>query len=193
MLPLRSITSAGYSASSPSRWTGRLQGATRLAESFGEVGKVGVEGTGSYGAGLARFLARHGIAVIEVDRPNRAERGEVASPIPSTPQKPPGLRLTDGRRACRSRETAASRRSGCSLSPSALPAKPEVKALIQMRHLAFQHQRNCGADSRDSATDRVVKESSFRLLVRAIRYVATKASLSSLAHRIGPWRMSSPT
>ena len=43
-------------------------------ESFGAVGKVGVEGTGSYGAGLARFLRRAEVDVIEVDRPNRAER-----------------------------------------------------------------------------------------------------------------------
>jgi transposase len=36
---------------------------------FGPVARVGVEGTGSYGAGLARFLRRAGVAVIEVDRP----------------------------------------------------------------------------------------------------------------------------
>jgi transposase len=41
---------------------------------FGAVGKVGVEGTGAYGAGLARFLARAGVEVIEVDRPNRQDR-----------------------------------------------------------------------------------------------------------------------
>ncbi len=29
-------------------------------EAFGDVAKVGVEGTGSYGAGIARFLARAG-------------------------------------------------------------------------------------------------------------------------------------
>jgi transposase len=43
-------------------------------EGFGPLSKVGVEGTGSYGAGLARYLRRADIAVIEVDRPNRAER-----------------------------------------------------------------------------------------------------------------------
>jgi transposase len=43
-------------------------------ESFGEVAKVGVEGTGSYGAGLSKFLRLADIDVIEVDRPNRAER-----------------------------------------------------------------------------------------------------------------------
>jgi transposase len=42
--------------------------------SFGEVVLVGVEGTGSYGAGLTRFLHAAGVAVVEVDRPNRQRR-----------------------------------------------------------------------------------------------------------------------
>ena len=42
--------------------------------SFGAVERVGVEGTGTYGAGLARHLATSGITVIEIDRPNRQER-----------------------------------------------------------------------------------------------------------------------
>ena len=42
--------------------------------SFGVVDRVGFEGTGAYGAGLARHLARHGLVVIEADRPNRQER-----------------------------------------------------------------------------------------------------------------------
>jgi len=41
---------------------------------FGEIGLVGVEGTGSYGAGLARHLHREGLVVVEVDRPNLQER-----------------------------------------------------------------------------------------------------------------------
>jgi transposase len=43
-------------------------------ESFGPVAKVGVEGTGTYGAGLSRFLAAAGIAVNEVNRPDRSNR-----------------------------------------------------------------------------------------------------------------------
>jgi transposase len=42
--------------------------------SFGEINLVGVEGTGSYGAGLARHLTARGIDVVEVDRPNRQAR-----------------------------------------------------------------------------------------------------------------------
>ena len=41
---------------------------------FGEVTKVGVEGTGSYGAGLARFLRREHVHVVEVNRPDRQAR-----------------------------------------------------------------------------------------------------------------------
>jgi transposase len=41
---------------------------------FGTVVLVGVEGTGSYGAGLARHLASAGIRVVEVDRSDRQER-----------------------------------------------------------------------------------------------------------------------
>ena len=33
-----------------------------------------IEGTGSYGAGLARFLSEHGEAVLEISRPPRTER-----------------------------------------------------------------------------------------------------------------------
>ena len=41
---------------------------------FGPLGRVGVEGTGAYGAGLARHLRSLGVEVIEVDRPNRQLR-----------------------------------------------------------------------------------------------------------------------
>jgi transposase len=41
---------------------------------FGELVRVGVEGTSSYGAGLARHLRTAGIVVVEVDRPDRRTR-----------------------------------------------------------------------------------------------------------------------
>ena len=42
--------------------------------SFGILAVAGVEGTGSYGAGLARYLAAAGVRVVEVDRPDRQDR-----------------------------------------------------------------------------------------------------------------------
>ena len=46
----------------------------RWSRSLGEVSAFGVEGTGSYGAGLARFLTGRGHSVVEVNRPDRSTR-----------------------------------------------------------------------------------------------------------------------
>src|SRR5665647_1599241 len=51
------------------RWVRELDPAARF----------GVEGTGSYGAGLHRYLRRHGLAVVEVNRPDRSTRHRRAS------------------------------------------------------------------------------------------------------------------
>ncbi|MCA1694989.1 MAG: transposase [Actinobacteria bacterium] len=42
--------------------------------SFGELARVGVEGTSSYGAGLVRYLRQAGVSALEVDRPDRRVR-----------------------------------------------------------------------------------------------------------------------
>ena len=55
-------TTAGYA-----RLLGWLGG-------FGTVCLVGIEGTGSYGAGLARYITAAGIRVVEVDRSDRQDR-----------------------------------------------------------------------------------------------------------------------
>ena len=44
------------------------------ALSLGAVRAFGIEGTGSYGAGLSCFLCEQGHAVLEVNRPNRQLR-----------------------------------------------------------------------------------------------------------------------
>ncbi len=44
------------------------------ADSFGKIIAFGIEGTGSYGAGLTSCLRRHGHKVVEVSRPDRRLR-----------------------------------------------------------------------------------------------------------------------
>ena len=79
----------------------------RWLRSFGHVVAVGVEGTGSWGAGLARFLAVEGVNVVEVNRPDRqlrrrhgktdmvdaiaAGRAVLAGTATSTPKSTTGL------------------------------------------------------------------------------------------------------
>lgn len=63
-------TSAGYGAA-----LGWLAG-------HGTVEKVGIEGTGSYGAGIAAAFSRAGVAVVEVNRPDRATRRRLGKSDP---------------------------------------------------------------------------------------------------------------
>jgi transposase len=46
----------------------------RWMQRHGSITRVGVEGTGSWGAGLTRSLTAAGVKVVEVDRPNRQQR-----------------------------------------------------------------------------------------------------------------------
>jgi transposase len=46
----------------------------RWMRPFGDVRQVGIEGPGSYGAGITRHLHEAGIDIFEVDRPDRADR-----------------------------------------------------------------------------------------------------------------------
>ena len=57
----------------PATSTGEKQLLTWL-RGFGDLAAVGVEGTGSYGAGLARHLTSQAVHVVEVSRPNRQTR-----------------------------------------------------------------------------------------------------------------------
>jgi transposase len=59
---LFSTTRAGYRA------------LMRWMRSYGDVRQVGVEGTGSYGAGVTRHLTEAGVEVFEVARPDRSDR-----------------------------------------------------------------------------------------------------------------------
>jgi len=54
--------------------TGGYRNLVRWFCGFGTISLIGVEGTGSYGAGLTRHLTGKGVRVVEVDRPNRQAR-----------------------------------------------------------------------------------------------------------------------
>ena len=54
--------------------TGGYRDMEQWSRKLGAVRAVGIEGTGSYGAGLARFMTGRGFTVIEVNRPYRTTR-----------------------------------------------------------------------------------------------------------------------
>ncbi len=70
-LPLTSRACVSPSAPPPATSYGYGQ-LERWSRKLGEVRAFGVEGIGSYGAGLARFLSGRGFTVVEVNRPDRS-------------------------------------------------------------------------------------------------------------------------
>jgi transposase len=106
-------------------------------QSFGPVGRVGVEGTGSYGAGLARWLRSAGVEVVEVDRPNRQARRRQGKSDP--------LDAVEAARAAQAGRAfgAAKTRDGNVEAIRALVVarrsgrSTKIKTLNQIRHLGF--------------------------------------------------------
>jgi transposase len=92
-------TAAGYA-----RLLGWLGG-------FGTVCLVGIEGTGSYGAGLARYVTTAGVRVVEVDRPDRQDRRRPGKSDPLMPSARPAPPSPAGPAARPKDGTAPSRRS----------------------------------------------------------------------------------
>lgn len=61
------------SAQFPAEQTG-YEALLAWMQTFGQPVRIGVEGSSSYGAGLAVFLRGHAVTVVEVDRPDRKMR-----------------------------------------------------------------------------------------------------------------------
>jgi transposase len=104
---------------------------------FGPVARVGVEGTGSYGAGLARFLRAAAVLVVEVDRPSRQARRRSGKSDP--------LDAIEAARAAlsgRARGAAKSRDGNVEAIRALVVARrsarsAKIQALNQIRHLSF--------------------------------------------------------
>ena len=78
---------------------------------FGTVALAGIEGTGSYGAGLARYITAAGIRGVEVDRAAGRTAAARANPTRWTRSARPGRRSPAGPAARRKDGTARWRRS----------------------------------------------------------------------------------
>ena len=103
----------------------------------GEVARVGVEGTGSYGAGLARSLAAAGVPVLEVPRPDRQRRRRRGK--------------SDAADAV-SAALAALREEDCSTPKSADGAAESIRALRVARAGALKARTQAGNQLRDLIT-----------------------------------------
>jgi transposase len=152
---------------------------------FGEISAVGVEGTGAYGVGLARFLHQVSVRVIEVDRPNRQVRRRQGKSDP--------LDAVEAARAALSgRATGLAKTADGPVEAirvllvakrSARAAR--TKALTQIRHLGF-----CAPDAlRDQLRDLPVAALAERVAALRPRQGdvvmhSTKVALQILGRRV---------
>src|SRR5436190_2529279 len=155
-------------------------------QTFGTVVRVGVEGTGAYGAGLARHLRGRGLVVIEVDRPNRQERRrkgksdeldaiEAARAVLSG--RASGIAKTADGDVEAIRALLVVRRSGRNV---------RIKYLNQIRHLGFTAPDALRERLRDVHRDRLARTAaSLRATARADSVVyATKLAIATLGRRV---------
>ena len=126
--------------------------------SFGELVRVGVEGTGSWGVGLTRFLTDHEIVVVEVDRPNRQTRRKQGKSDPTD--------AISAARAALSGEatvTPKSRNGPVEQMRVLLVARrsgreQRIQSLNQLRHLVFTAPEEIRARFKDRPKTGLISE-----------------------------------
>jgi len=137
---------------------------------WGQLLVVGIEGTGAYGAGLARHLAAQSVAMVEVDRPDRKTRRFAGKSDPLDAEAAARTALT-GRRTGTPKD-----RSG------------QVEALRNLRvarRSAIDHRADC---QRRIKTLIITAPESLRASLRALpnaKLIATCAGLRPDGSRIG--------
>jgi transposase len=104
---------------------------------FGTIERVGIEGTGAYGAGVARHLSSSGVMVIEVDRPERQKRRKQG--------KSDRIDAVEAARGALSGRCEGQAKSGVAHAEALralLVAKrsarsTRIRTIVQLRHLMF--------------------------------------------------------
>jgi transposase len=94
------------------------------ASRHGRLIRAGVEGTGTYGAGLTRHLTRAGITVVKVDRPNRQRRRRRGKSDPIDAEAAARAVLADEATTTPRPAAGSWRPSGCCAWPAPAPSRP---------------------------------------------------------------------
>jgi transposase len=153
---------------------------------FGPVARVGVEGTGAYGAGLARHLRSRGVEVIEVDRPNRqlrrrAGKSDTIDAIEAARAalsgRASGIAKTADGDVEAIRAVLVARRSGRNV---------RIKYLNQIRHLGFTAPDDLRERLRGVHRDRLARTAAALRPNRQADIVtyATKLAITTLGRRV---------
>jgi transposase len=180
-----------------------LRGYARLerwACGLGQVERFGIEGTGSYAAGLARWLTGRGWQVVEINRPNRhkrrrrgksdpvdaeaAARAALAGDDTTTPKAATGA--VEMLRALRvARRSAVKARSQAANQLDSLIVTAPDQLRVQLRRLAAARLVEVAAALRPGELDSPV--AAFKLALRELarRHQALSSEIDRLDAHIG--------
>jgi hypothetical protein len=155
-------------------------------QSQGRLVKVGVEGTSSYGVGLARHLRGAGVEVVEVDRPNRQSRRR-------TGKSDPADAIEAARAALSGRAQGAGKTKDGNVEAirALVVAKrsardTKVKTLNQIRNLVYTGPDDLREQLKDVSRQRLAAEAA-ALRPRAGKDqvgISTRAALATLGRRV---------
>jgi transposase len=104
---------------------------------FGPVVRIGVEGTGSWGVGLARFLAGHDVEVVEVDRPNRQTRRKQGKSDPTDAISAARAALSGEASVIPKTRDGAVEQIRVLLVARRSAREQRIQSLTQLRHVVF--------------------------------------------------------
>lgn len=153
---------------------------------FGTIERVGIEGTGSYGAGLARHFIASDVVVIEVDRPNRQK-----SRRHGKSDQLDAVEAARGALSGRCHGQAKSSSGHAEALRALLVAKrsarsTRIRTIVQLRHLMFT--------APDELRERLARLSAAHLVIEAaklrprpggdVALQGTKAAAMLLARRV---------
>ncbi len=151
---------------------------------FGTVDLVGIEGTGSYGAGLARHMTAAGIRVVEVDRADRQDRRRQGKSDPWMRSAQPGP-LNPGEPAAPRRDETARWRAIRALMVAKRSATGErTRTINQARALLLTGPDELRARlARHSAAGLVTEIAALRPRPGDLVSYATRIALRELGRR----------
>jgi transposase len=156
----------------------------RWLRHFGTVELVGVEGTGSYGAGLTRHLHSQGVAVVEVDRPNRERRRRRGKSDPEDAVAAArAAQGGDAKGEAKTRDGNVEAMRVLRIARSSARGS-RTKALNQMRAIVATAPTELREELRDASIDRLLERcATFRRAERRDVVSCTKRALRILAQR----------
>ena len=160
------------------------------AEKFGPIICAGVEGTSSYGAGLARYLSRVGIKVMEVERPKRHQGSSLRS---GRKGKSDLLDAEAAARAVLAGEVAGEPKSGDGRVEMIRALRAVRRSAVKARSQATNQLKSLLVTATEELRDRLRGLSTKELVSTAIRFrpgtlpgtpeEATRFALRSVARR----------